>query len=272
MAKTAIQWTWRRILLPDGSSQQLPGYTFNPWLGCMKIVPECRYCYAEELTARWGRKVWGPSLTTERSITSIAYWKQPLTWNREAQAQGHRRSVFCASLADVFEDHPGVGQARTRLWGLIEQTPWLNWLLLTKRPENMVTMTPPSWANQWPDNAWAGTSAGTQAIANRNVPSLLRVPAVVRFVSCEPMLEAVDFRPRLGQVQWIICGGESGTQARPFNLDWPRDLRDQCLEYDVPYFFKQVGGRYHSSGGRDLDGRTWDDMPPEQPHLVTSAK
>jgi protein gp37 len=259
MAVTTIQWTWRR--LPDGT--WVRGYTFNPWIGCVKIAPECKHCYAEGFAARWGWKVWGPAATTPRRLTSAANWKKPLQWNREAEAQGHRRSVFCASLADVFEDHPDIVEARARLWALIGQTPWLNWLLLTKRPENMVTMAP--WGAAWPDNVWAGTSAGTQASADRNVPYLLSVPAVVHFVSCEPQLAFVNFRPYLKRLQWVICGGESGAKARPFDLAWARDLRDQCVAAGVPYFFKQVGGRYHDSGGRMLDGRTWDEMPPEVP-------
>jgi protein gp37 len=211
----------------------------------------------------WGWNVWGPSSTTNRRVTSDANWKLPLKWNREAIAQGHRHSVFCASLADVFEEHPDVIKARFRLWELIEQTPMLNWLLLTKRPENILKLAP--WGTSWPDNIWTGTSAGTQAMAQKNVAALLQVPSVVRFVSCEPQLEHVDFTSWLSDLQWIICGGESGAKARPFDLDWARSLRDQCQEYTVPYFFKQVGGRYHNSGGRELDGRTWDEIPPEVP-------
>lgn len=240
-------------------------HTFNPWIGCLKIATECHHCYAESLATHWGWKVWGPVANTPRRVTSAANWKKPLSWNREAQTQGHRRSVFCASLADVFEEHPDVVEARSRLWVLIEQTPWLNWLLLTKRPEHMRTMTPATWRDQWPDNVWAGTSAGTQENADRNIPYLLDAPAVVHFVSDEPQLEPVNFRPYLRELQWLICGGESGVKARPFDLDWARDVRNQCVEAKVPFFLKQIGGRYHDSGGRLLDGRTWDEMPPEVP-------
>lgn len=266
MGVTRIEWTWRR--LPDGT--EILGYSWNPWIGCLKISKECLHCYAETFAHRWGMDVWGPAATTTRAITSAANWKKPLQWNREAEAQGHRCSVFCASLADVFEDHPMLTEPRERLWTLIEQTPWLNWLLLTKRPENMVKMAPVSWKDRWPDHVWAGTSAGTQATANKNIPYLLNVPAIVRFVSCEPQLEAVDFTPWLPSLQWIICGGESGMKARPFDLVWARALRDQCQRSGVPFFFKQVGGRYHHTGGRLLDGQTWDDMPPELPALSTS--
>ena len=124
------------------------------------------------------------------------------------------------------------------------------------------------WTGHYPDNVWIGVSAGTQRRAEERLPLLLKVPAVVRFVSCEPLLEALDLTPWLGGLHWIITGGESGHQARPMNLEWARALRMQCLMATVPYFFKQVGGRYHNSGGRLLDGRLWNDLPPEHPALV----
>ncbi|MGB8343984.1 MAG: DUF5131 family protein [Ktedonobacteraceae bacterium] len=267
MGITTIEWTWRRVPLADSQTLLIPGHTFNPWIGCLKIAKECQHCYAETFAHRWGMDVWGPAAKTPRTITSAANWKKPLQWNREAEAQGHRRSVFCASLADVFEDHPMLTGPRERLWALIEQTTWLNWLLLTKRPENMVKMAP--WGKQWPDHVWAGTSAGTQDTAHRNIPFLLDVPAGVHFVSCEPQLEEVHFTPWLPSLQWVICGGESGVKARPFDLAWARMLRDQCQRAGVPFFFKQVGGRYHHTGGRLLDGQTWDEMPPEIPARST---
>lgn len=265
MDETKIQWTWRCISLPNGKELVVPGYSFNPWIGCVKVAPECHHCYAESMALRWGWDLWGPAANTRRRITGQAYWKKPLKWNREAAAQGHRRSVFCASLADVFEEHPDIIEARTQLWSLIEQTPWLNWLLLTKRPENMRAMTPSSWSTMWPDNVWAGTSAGTQETAQQNIPTLLTIPSCVKFVSCEPQLEYVDFMQWLPSLQWVICGGESGTKARPLDLDWTRSLRDQCQEHHTAFFFKQVGGLYHNSRGRVLDGRTWDEVPPEVP-------
>lgn len=239
-------------------------HTFNPWIGCLKIARGCTNCYAEAFALRWGMHVWGPAANTPRRVTSPTYWKQPLKWEREAAAQGHRRRVFCASLADVFEDHPDVVEARESLWKLIEQTPHLNWLLLTKRPENILSMT--HWGHEsWPDNIWTGTSAATQKDADANIPFLLEVPSVVHFVSSEPQIEFIDYTPWLPTLTWIICGGESGLKARPFDLHWARALRDQCGRYDVKFFFKQVGGRYHESGGRELDGRTWDEVPPDIP-------
>ena len=264
MSGTKIQWTWRQ--LPDGT--WIMGYTFNTVWGCLRVSEECTNCYAEGIAAHYGYKVWGPSANTERRTFGEKYWNQPLAWNRKAEKMGHRASVFCSSMADVYEDHPTVARERAKLWPLIAETPWLNWLLLTKRPENILKMSP--WTGIWPDNVWIGTSVGLQKRAEERVPLLLEVPAVVRFLSCEPLLGPVDLMPWIHRLDWIISGGESGTKARPFHLEWARSLRDQVLSarlqcYPVRHFFKQVGGRYHDSGGRILDGRTWDEIPPEVP-------
>jgi len=239
--------------------QHLVGY-----LPYLKVSEECHHCYAEGIAHHYGHDVWGPAATTPRRLFGAKHWQEPLLWNRQAEQAGHRRSVFCASMADVYEDHPAVTGERQRLWELIEATPWLNWLLLTKRPEHILAMSPWSTGN-WPDHVWVGTSIGLQHRAEERLPHLLAVPAVVRFVSCEPLLGPLDLAPWLPGLQWVICGGESSAQARPMNLEWARSLRNQCLAAEVPFFFKQVGGRYHTSGGRLLDGRIWDDMPPEVP-------
>ena len=254
---TDIQWVNRH--LSDGTVIQ--GHTFNIAWGCMRVSEECKNCYAEGISNHYGFKVFGPSVNTERRTFGEKHWQEPLAWNRKAQKEGHRHSVFCCSMADVYEDHPTIAQERLKLWKVISQTPWLNWLLLTKRPENILSMSP--WQETWPDNVWVGTSVGLQKRAEERVPILLKVPAVVRFLSCEPLLGPVDLSPWLDQLQWVISGGESGPKHRPFDLEWARLLRDQCLEHRVPYFFKQVGGKNHNSGGRLLDGRTWDEMPSE---------
>lgn len=243
------------------------GYSFNPWWGCLKVSEECFRCYAEVIAtqgpASYHERLWGPAATTPRRLFDVEHWQEPLVWNRQAEKQGHRRSVFCASMADVFEEHPQLDSERLKLWDLIARTPWLNWQLLTKRPENVLAMSP--WGETWPDNVWVGTSVGLQKRAEERVPFLLEVPAVVRFLSCEPLLGPLDLTPWLAQLQWVISGGESGSKARPMDLAWPCALRDQCQQAGVPYFFKQIGGRYHDSGGRLLDGRIWDELPPEVP-------
>jgi len=257
---TQIQWVNRTLT----GGRIIAGHTYNPWWGCMKVSEECKRCYAEGIASHYGFKsTWGPASTTTRRFFSDAHWQEPLTWNRRAEREGHRHSVFCASMADVYEDNSILVPHRERLWKLIEATPWLNWLLLTKRPENILAMSP--WTGNYPDNVWIGTSIGLQRRAEERLPRLLEVPAVVRFVSCEPLLGPLDLAPWLAELHWVICGGESGHEARPMNPDWARSLRNQCLEARVPFYFKQWGGRYHNSGGRLLDGQIWDEMPPERP-------
>jgi len=264
---TTIEWTATR--LEDGTV--LPGFTFNPWTGCTKVSPACRNCYAEGF-ARRNSKVfgqWGPG--SNRKRTSDANWRKPLKWNREAETAGIRRKVFCASMADVFEDRPELEPWRLDLWRLIEQTPHLDWLLLTKRTDVMA-----KWAKAhgWPANAWAGTTVEDQQRADERIPHLLRVPADVRFLSCEPLLGPLDLHEWLsynhGQVccsyplcgcggqedafhgiDWVIAGGESGPNARPSHPDWFTDLAEQC-EY-AHFFFKQWGAWGPRSSGHHID-------------------
>jgi protein gp37 len=254
VGKTTIEWTWRTR--PDG--RRIPGYTRNLVWGCVKVSEGCKYCYAEAFAERLGLDLWGPR--AERRTFGDGYWQEPLRWNAQAEHDGYRRNVFCSSMADTFEDHPVVEQERQRrLWPLIATTPWLNWLLLTKRPENMLRMAP--WQDNWPDNVWVMTSVETQRRADERVPLLLNVPAVIRGLSIEPQLEHINVTRWLDRLQWVIVGGESGPNARPFDPDWARALRAQCAEAGVAFFFKQYGGMYHNTGGRLLDGRTWNEMP-----------
>ena len=285
-ATTAIEWAH---------------FTFNPWIGCMKVSEECRNCYAEQQDkfrdwSRDGLKHWGADAA--RHVTSDGTWAQPRRWNKIAAELGVRFRVFCASLADVFEDRLDLLEPRHRLWALIRETPHLDWLLLTKRPENMLAMLPPDFAAGRPwVNVWLGTSAGDQAGWYRRVGHLVDVPAHVRFVSAEPLLGRLHSLGGLVYLDWMIVGGESGPNARSMHPDWPRDLRDACKQHGVAFFFKQWGefrphgsGRYYippsntpcavdvtempmpqrvvrlnRSGkrhaGRELDGRTWDEVP-----------
>lgn len=266
MGKTTIEWT--AIYKADGTVT--PGYSWNPWWGCVKVSDGCTNCYAETFAKRTGHNIWGPAATTERRTFGDKHWAEPLKWNADAQAAGERRRVFCASMADVFEDHPQLEPERLRLWELIGQTPHLDWLLLTKRPENIRRMYPQAWLLPWraPENVWLGTSIETQEMAEKRADELLRVPASVRFFSCEPLLGPLDLTkwldgcgscgaprkdspyvscgcceayPEARGVSWIIAGGESGPTARPMHEDWARSLRDQCQTANIPYFFKQWG-------------------------------
>jgi len=248
--------------MAENSKIEWTDHTFNPWIGCTKVSPACKHCYAEALDKRWGRNNWGANAT--RTLTGAANWKKPLQWNKQAEKEGRRYRVFCASLADVFEQHGNPQTAdsmtawRRDLWDLIESTPNLDWLLLTKRPENVAVMTPEHWDDvNWPHNVWIGTTAENQAEADKRVPELLKIPARVRFLSCEPLLGPVEMSDYFGKLQpindesytdpvrngidWVICGGESGHGARPMHPDWARSLRDQCAAAGVPFLFKQWG-------------------------------
>ena len=257
--------------------------TFNPWIGCTRISRACDDCYAARSTpARALGVMWGPSQPRHRTADST--WEQPRAWQRQAAAfqalHGRRRRVFCASLADVF-DNEVPAQWRADLFDLIKATPALDWLLLTKRVGNawkmmadacgvsMASLTLPL------PNVWLGATVVNQAEADRDVPRLLATPAVVRFLSVEPMLGPTRLPltrcdngslPGPGGVggvmcpdcsgalrgcqrlHWVICGGESGPRARPMHPDWARSLRDQCAAAGVAFMFKQHGEWAPGSG------------------------
>src|SRR5581483_11400790 len=180
--------------------------TYNPWIGCQQVTEaECGDCYAKRWAQRHGLHVWGPLTHSPRHLTKTG--RDPLAWNAQAEAEGRRFKVFCASLADVFEPHPAVVEARHRLWDTIERTPHLDWQLLTKRPKFIPLLVPSSWLHEWPRHVWIGTSVGTQHAAEKRLPSLLEVPAPIRFLSCEPLVERVTLAPWLatGGIHWLIC-------------------------------------------------------------------
>lgn len=211
----------------------------------------CRFCYAETLMDhRYGRVKWGPRGTRVR--TSAANWKKPFKWDREASALGERRKVFCASLADVFEDRTELDPWRRDLARLIWETPNLDWLLLTKRPENASQMLYEMWFPDaaWPKNYWLGVSVEDQARKDR-IDILRTVPAAVRFLSLEPLLEDLG-EIDLGGIHWVIVGGESGPKARPCDLDWIESILDQCQAAGIPAFCKQLGANL-----RGYDEQCW---------------
>ena len=286
----------------QNSKIQWTHHTFNHWRGCTKVSPGCANRYAETLSKRNPAVlgVWGDKGT--RVVAAESKWREPLKWDREAKAAGERHRVFCASLADVFEDWRGpmvdasdrtlydcgdgvwtaaedvnlrkfpgfcpgndvfavkMKDVRSRLWELIEETPHLDWLLVTKRPENVASMLP---RHGIPDNVWLGVSAENQEQADKRIPILLSIPAKIRFVSCEPMLGPVDFSKWMSclgisrdengsdlgsasggsDLDWLILGGESGPNARPCNVEWIRQGVKQCREAGVKVFVKQLGAR-----------------------------
>lgn len=185
-------------------------------------------------------------------------WARPRTWNREAEAAGVPARVFCLSMGDVFEEHPALAAPRERLWSLIEDTPRLHRQLLTKRPQNIMAMAP--WGVDWPANVWAGASAEDQRRAAERVPELARVPARVRFLSCEPLIGPLDLRPWLaaGAVNWVIAGGESGGAGRRREMDlaWLESITAQCQDAGIPVYVKQDSGPGPGLQGRIPDA-TW---------------
>lgn len=197
------------------------------------MSPACTRCYAERDAKRYGQKVWGKDV--DRRFFGDKHWSQPKRWNKEAGEKGIRYRVFCASMADVFEARPGLDEHRARLWDLILETPHLDWLLLTKRPENMMQMGFPSHLF----NAWAGTTAEDDEWWGKRVPELLKVDAQVRFISVEPMLGPIT--KSLTGLDWILVGGESGGGSRRMDPDWAKNLLDRCRHSDVAYHFKQLG-------------------------------
>lgn len=232
-------------------------HTFNPWVGCTKVSLGCDHCYAEAWDRRFvvtGHAMrWGAEKPRKR--TSAANWRQPLKWNREAGARGIRYRVFCASLADVFDNEVPTDWRRD-LYALMESTPHLDWLLLTKRIGNARAMLNECAFGRWGaaplPNVWLGSTVVNQTEADRDIPKLLATPAAKRFLSIEPLLGPVDIQAAIDRMpwrigggdaclHWVIVGGESGPHARPMHPDWARSLRDQCVGAGVPFHFKQWG-------------------------------
>lgn len=224
--------------MADNTKIEWATHTFNPWVGCTKVSPACDHCYAEGWAKRSGMVQWG---NHPRRRTSAANWRKPLKWNAEAARTGERPRVFCASLADVFDNQVPDGWRRD-LWELIAGTPHLDWLLLTKRPQNIAKMLPADWEDDF-RNVWLGTTAEDEHHYRQRWAHIAAVPAAVRFLSYEPALGPLGDLDlgRVGAPDWIIAGGESGGGARPPHPDWFRDVRDQCAATGVAFHFKQWG-------------------------------
>ena len=268
--------------------------SFSPWHGCSRKSPGCRFCYADTNEQRWHKDTTLWRRNGERRVVADSTWAQPSSWDRQAAAAGVDQLVFCASMCDVFEEHPQVIDARARLWTVIAQTPHLQWQLLTKRPENVAAMVP--WApGAWPHNVWLGTSVERQQEADERIPLLLATSARIKFLSLEPLLSPVDLtgflierRPvtdpeldapdgavvdgmeRIGDhwtrtagLDWLIIGGESesAAKARPMQLEWAQDLCAQGARYEVSVFVKQLGRRLALQVGARGVGRRFEDLP-----------
>src|SRR3990167_2759437 len=259
-------------------------HTWNPWQGCRKVSPGCKNCYAEALVEkRMGRKF------SEIRRSSPMTFNAPLKWEADLLKRPDlpigKSFVFACSISDFF-----IGEAdawRDEAWEIIRRTPHLTYQILTKRPERIAEHLPktcfkcgvgllddycecPEAAKPWP-NVWLGASVENQKYAEVRIPELVSVPAVVHFLSCEPLLGPIDFfhpivldRTRqvdlLDDVEWVIVGGESGPNFRPMDPRWAREIRAQCAAAGVPFFYKQGNG-YRSEMNTFLDGKEYREMP-----------
>lgn len=274
--------------MSDNSAIEWTDATWNPVTGCSKVSEGCRNCYAEALSLRFGRskKPWAAVNADENVVLHPDRLDYPLKWKDP-------RRIFVNSMSDLF--HENVDDAFiARVFKVMGEASHHTFQVLTKRPKRMQALLQ-RWSEEfaaraqdgheptgiWPrPNIWVGVSVEDQRTANERIPLLATTNAVVKFLSCEPLLAPIDLclavgapahhqhgslcRDLLKELQWVIVGGESGPRHRPFDPEWARSLRDQCVAGNVPFFFKQVGGRTPKAGGRLLDGRTWD----EQPHPV----
>jgi protein gp37 len=234
--------------MAENSKIEWTDHTFNPWIGCQKVSPGCDRCYAESLSTRYGWTTWGPH--GERKRTSEANWRKPRQWAKAARGTGKRPRVFCASLADVF-DNRAPQEWRDDLFELIRDTPELDWLLLTKRPENIDGMLPLSWrASARPnwDNVWLGTTCEDQAAYDRRWPVLSDIPAAVHFISYEPAIGPLRLHSGTQQPDWLICGGESGPGARFMPEQWAEHVMLDCERAGVHFFMKQMTGKKEIPG------------------------
>jgi protein gp37 len=233
--KSSIEWTHS---------------TWNPVRGCSKVSPGCKNCYAETFAERWrGIKDHPYEQGFDLKLVPEKL-EEPLRWKTP-------RTIFVNSMSDLFHEDIPLEYIQ-RVFDVLERAHWHTFQILTKRSERLVEL---ATELPWPRNVWQGVSVESQSYVHR-IRDLCKVPAVVRFLSLEPLLSAIPAL-RLDSIDWVIVGGESGPRARPMKAQWARDIRDQCVRGGVPFFFKQWGGIRPKTKGRLLDGSTWDEMPAE---------
>lgn len=227
-------------------------HTWNPWIGCRHVSAECDHCYADFFVKnRMGRDF----STVQRTKT----WKEPLKWNRKApllaDELGRRVRVFCASLTDFF--FQDADQWRSEAWEVIRQSTKMDWLILTKRPQLIPRRLPADWGKGWP-HVWLGTTCGVRSSYSR-LDALREIPAAVRFISAEPLLESLaDIN--LDDYHWLIAGGESGSGFRPMDEKWAIELRDICARDGVGFQFKQHSA-FRPGQGAMLCGEVYHEPP-----------
>lgn len=227
-AQTGIEWTDK---------------TWNPTTGCDKVSPGCRYCYAEALTERFPQNFpTGFKLTLHPERL-----EQPKRWRTPSR-------IFVNSMSDLFHEDVPLSFIQ-EIFRVMKETPWHIYQILTKRDKRLIDLAPQL---EWSENIWMGVSIETQRYTYR-IDALRQVPAEVRFLSCEPLLESLNLD--LQNIHWVIAGGESGYNHRPVKPEWIRDILQQTRQAEVAFFFKQWGGKHSKAGGRMLDDRTWEEMP-----------
>jgi len=233
MGKSSIEWTEE---------------TWNPVTGCDKVSPGCDNCYAERLATRL-HAMGNPRYENGFRVTLHPdKLTEPLRWKAP-------RTIFVNSMSDLF--HPEVPEPF--IWSLVDtvvKAPQHTFQVLTKRPQRAVQVFD---GHQLPHNLWMGTSIENDRYTFR-ADYLRKIDVAVRFLSCEPLLGPLTSLD-LTAISWVIVGGESGPGHRPMEIEWVRELRDRSIASEIPFFFKQWGGRTSKAGGRMLDGRTWDEMP-----------
>lgn len=239
-------------------------HTVNLWWGCAKVHTGCKNCYAEDLSHRYGNKIWGEKAPRKRIKSAF---KDLDKYQKRAVKEGVKYKIFCGSMMDICEDNKKIlnpieeidetRQLRAKLFKAIADGQYDNliFLFLTKRPENIGLDFPMKWTHYGiDDNVWFGASVSNQATADEIVPKLVKADIERRFLSVEPQVGAIDLTTikaklvasvdeefyLLPAIDWVIQGGESGSKKRPFNLDWAYSLKEQCIKNGVPYFFKQI--------------------------------
>lgn len=270
--------------------------TFNPWIGCQKVSAGCLNCYAERQNNFYK---WVPEWGKDYRLTGSVNWQKPIQWAKHAVKDGVIRRVFCASLADVFDKNV-INEWRHNLFDLIDKTGQiggLEWLLLTKRPENIEMLLPVTWLHEPPDYVRIGVTCENQEMADVRIPKFLSAWKGKSFVSVEPMLSKVNLQQcrydgvididclngiahgvfndypfpskdnKCKPIDWVIAGCESDDNkkpGRPMNIEWVRDLRDQCQNSNTPFFLKQMAIDGKLVAEPELDGRQWLEFPGEK--------
>lgn len=259
--------------MAENSKIEWTRHTWNLGWGCEKKSEGCKNCYAERDACRFGWDVWGQG--KPRRLLSRNYYDQPLIWDKKAYELGEKHKVFCGSMMDWTDEewYPML----PFLWQMWRDTPNLIWLMLTKNADFIQDCLPRDWGDGYP-NVWHGITTENQKQADIRIPQLLKIPAKVRFLSCEPLLGELDLEYGLQiigwdvdayeniegcGIHWVIVGGESGPNARPMRPDWARSIRDQCQEANIPFFMKQMGT--HWAVDNNFYGNTKGEYPEHWP-------